>query len=68
MGQDRFEILYSKKNVGDEDEAVVGTVLLTNGRGFLITTVTDPEGQWFRVYGIQQRKLVMVYSGGGASC
>jgi hypothetical protein len=68
MDQDIFQILYWKENVGDEDEVVVGTVHLTNGRDFLITTVIDPEGQWFRVYGIRQRKLVMVYSGGGSSC
>ena len=68
MDQDIFQILYWKKNVGDEDEAGVGTVHLKNGRDFLSTTVTDPEGQWFRVYGIRQRKLMMVYSGGGSSC
>jgi hypothetical protein len=68
MDQGIFQILYWKKNVGDEDEAVVGTVHLKNGCDFLVTTVTDPEGQWFRVYGIRQGKLVMVYSGGGSSC
>jgi len=68
MDQDVFQILHWKENVGDEDEVVVGLIHLTNGRDFLITTVTDPEGQWFRVYGIRQRKLVMVYSGGGSSC
>jgi hypothetical protein len=68
MDQDRFQTLRWKENVGDEDEVVLGVVHLTNGREFLITTVTDPEGQWFRAYGIRQGKLVMVYSGGGSSC
>jgi len=68
MDQGRFQILHRKENVGDEDEDVLGTVHLTSGRDFLITTVTDAEGQWFRVYGIRQGKLVRVYSGGGSSC
>ncbi len=68
MDQDRYEILHWKENTGDEDEVVLGTISLKNGRDFLITTVTDPEGQWFRVYGIRRGKLVMVYSGGGSSC
>jgi hypothetical protein len=68
MDQNRFQILHWKENVDDEEEFALGTVHLTSGRDFLITTVTDPEGQWFRVYGIQQGKLAMVYSGGGSSC
>ena len=64
----QFHLLHWKQNTDDEDEFVLGTVHLTNGRDFLITTVTDPEGQWFRVYGIRQGKLAMVYSGGGSSC
>lgn len=68
MHQNIFQILRWKENLGDEDEVVVGAVHLTNGRDFLITSVTDPEGQWFRVYGVRGRKLVMVYSGGGSSC
>lgn len=68
MEQGRFQMMHWKENVGDEEEDVLGTVHLKNGREFLITTVTDPEGQWFRVYGIRQGKLTRVYSGGGASC
>jgi len=66
--QGQFRLLHWKENTGDEDEVMLGTVHLTNGRDFLITTVIDPEGQWFRVYGIRQGKLAMVYSGGGSSC
>jgi len=68
IDQGRFRILHWKNNVDDEHEVMLATVHLTNGRDFLITTVTDPEGQWFRVYGIRQGKLVRVYSGGGSSC
>jgi hypothetical protein len=66
--QGQFRLLHWKQNTGDEDEVMLGTVHLMNGRDFLITTVIDPEGQWFRVYGIRQGKLAMVYSGGGSSC
>jgi len=68
MDEGQFHILHWKQNTGDEDEVMLGTVHLTSGRDFLITTVIDPEGQWFRVYGIRQGKLAMVYSGGGSSC
>ncbi len=68
VNQGQFHILHWKQNTGDEHEVMLGTVHLTNGRDFLITTVSDPEGQWFRVYGIRQGKLSMVYSGGGSSC
>jgi hypothetical protein len=68
MDQGRFQILHWKNNADDEHEIMLATVHLTNGRDFLITTVTDPEGQWFRVYGTRQGKLVRVYSGGGSSC
>jgi hypothetical protein len=68
VDQSQFHLLRWKQNTGDEDEVMLGTIHLTNGRDFLITTVSDPEGQWFRVYGIRQGKLAMVYSGGGSSC
>jgi hypothetical protein len=68
MDQGQFHILQWKKNVDDEDELVLGTVHLTSGRDFLITAVRDPESQSFRVYGIRDSKLAIVYSGGGSSC
>ncbi len=68
VDQGQFHLFHWKENTGDEDEVALGTVHLTIGREFLITTVSDPEGQWFRVYGIREGKLVMVYSGGGSSC
>jgi len=68
MDQGRFHILHWKKNMEDEEERVVGTIHLKSGRDFLITTVRDPESQWFRVYGFLDGKLKLVYSGGGSSC
>ena len=68
MDDGRFQIIHRKENVDDEDEDVLGTVHLKNGRDFLVTTVSDPEGQWFRVYGVRNVRLIRVYSGGGASC
>jgi hypothetical protein len=68
MHQGRFHLLQWKKNVDDENELVLGTIHLTNGRDFLITTVSDPESQSFRIYGISAGRLIVVYSGGGGSC
>jgi hypothetical protein len=67
MQQGRFRLLQWKENVDDENELVLGTIHLTNGRDFLITTVSDPESQSFRIYGISSGRLRVVYSGGGAS-
>ena len=64
----RFRFLHWKENIDDEEERVVGTIHMKNGRDFLITTVSDPESQWFRVYGIRDGKLALVYSGGGSAC
>jgi hypothetical protein len=68
MEQGRFHLLQWKRNIEDENELVLGTIHLNNGRDFLITTVSDPESQSFRVYGIKDGQLKMVYAGGGSSC
>jgi hypothetical protein len=68
MAQGHFHLLLWKKNIDDENELVLGTIHLKSGRDFLITTVTDPESQLFRVYGIKDGRLALVYSGGGAAC
>ncbi|HEY5330652.1 MAG TPA: hypothetical protein VIJ79_12255 [Acidobacteriaceae bacterium] len=68
VDQGRFDVLSWKKNVDDEDERILGTIRLKSGRDFLITTVSDPESQTFRVYGLRDGRLVRVYSGGGSSC
>jgi hypothetical protein len=68
MRHGKFEILQWKQNVMDEEERVLGAIRLKNGREFLITSVNDAEGQWFRVYGISEGKLAIIYKGGGSSC
>lgn len=64
----RFHLLHWKQNTEDEDERVLGTIHLNSGHDFLITVVSDPEGHWYRVYGIRDGKLTQVYAGGGSSC
>jgi len=66
--QGRFHVLHRKQNVDDENQQVLGTIRMKNGREFLITTVSDPESQSFRIYGIRDGKLALVFSGGGSSC
>jgi len=66
--QGRFHILHWKKDAEDEQERVLGTIRLKNGRDFLVTVVSDPESHSFRVYGIRDGHLALIYSGGGSSC
>ncbi len=68
LDQGSFHILHWKQNSEDENERVLGTIRLKTGRDFLVTVVSDPESQSFRVYGIRNGRLALVYSGGGASC
>jgi len=68
LSQGHFNLLHWKQNTEDEDERILGTLRLKNGREFLVTTACDPESQRFRVYGIRDGKLTMVYEGGGSSC
>jgi hypothetical protein len=68
MGQGRVRIVHWKKNVEDEDERVLGTFALKSGREFLVAVVGDPESHWYRVYGIRDGHLDLIYSGGGSSC
>ena len=68
MEHGRLHVLRWKRDVTDEEEQLVGTIRLKSGRDFLITTVSDPESQTFRVYGILDGHLKLVYSGGGSSC
>jgi hypothetical protein len=68
LDRGQFQLLHWKQNSEDEDERILGTIHLKSGRDFLITTVSDPESQSFRVYGIRNGHLALVYSGGGSSC
>ena len=63
----RFRVILSKK-MDDEDMQVLGTIRMKNGREFLITTASDPESQLFRIYGVVDGKLKLVFSGGGSGC
>jgi hypothetical protein len=68
MAEGHFHLLHWKKNIEDENELVLGTIHLKSGRDFLVTTVSDPESQSFRIYGLKDGRLTLVFSGGGASC
>lgn len=63
-----LKVLLAKHNAGDEDESVLGTIRLKSGREFLVTSMHDSEEQWFRVYGIINDKLAIVYTGGLSDC
>jgi hypothetical protein len=64
----RFRVLHWKQNTQDEDERALGTMRLKTGRDFLITVVSDPESHFYRVYGIRDGQVTLIYSGGGSSC
>jgi hypothetical protein len=64
----QFHLLHWKQNTEDEEETLLGTIALKNGREFLITAVTDPESHFFRVYAIRAGRLTLIYTGGGSSC
>lgn len=68
MEDGRFHFLYWQTNTEDEDERMIGTIHLKSGRDFLIVSDIDPESQSFRVFGIRNGKLILVYSGGGSAC
>lgn len=68
MDHNHFKILHWKKNTEDEQERILGTIHLNSGQEFLVTVVSDPESQSFRVYGIEDGRLKMIFSGGGSSC
>ncbi len=64
----RFHVLFWKHNTEDDNEQVLGTVTLKNGKEFLVTSVNSPEAQFFRVYAMRDGRIEMVFSGGGSSC
>lgn len=68
MENGRFHFLYWQANTEDEDERIVGTIHLKSGRDFLIVSDSDSESQSFRVYGMRNGKLILVYTGGGSAC
>ncbi|MGA2834331.1 MAG: hypothetical protein ABSE55_14780 [Terracidiphilus sp.] len=66
--QNQFHLHYWKDNVEDENEQILGTIHLKSGRDFLITSISDPESQFFHIYGIRNGKLALIFSGGGGGC
>jgi hypothetical protein len=69
MSNGRFHLLSWQNRVNtDENEQILGMVHLRSGRDFLVNTVSHPEGQYFRVYGIRDGKPTVVYWGGGGGC
>jgi hypothetical protein len=68
MNRSHFYLLFWKENTGDENEQILGTLHLKNGRDFLVTTTSDPESQFFRIYGIRNGRLTLIFSGGGGGC
>jgi hypothetical protein len=68
MQDGRFHSLFWKKNTEDEDERILDVIHLKSGKDFLVNTVNHPEGQFFRIYGIRDGKLSLVFSGGGGGC
>jgi hypothetical protein len=68
LGGGKFHTLHWKQNTGDDQETLLGTIALKNGRQFLITVVNGSEWQFFRVYGIRSGRLALIYTGGGSSC
>jgi hypothetical protein len=68
MDHGRFQLLHWKENTGDDNEQILGLIHLKNGRDFLVNTTSDPESDSFRIYGIRDGKLALIFKGGGGGC
>jgi hypothetical protein len=68
MDQGRFHLLIWKENTVDENEQILGFIHLKNRRDFLVNTISHPEGDFFRIYGIREGKLALIFEGGGGGC
>lgn len=67
----KYDLLRWNKNGGEDGDTVesaLGVIRLKNGREFLITTESDPEGQKFYAYEIKDGRLQIVFQGGGSGC
>ena len=63
-----FRLLHWKENTGDDNEQILGLIRLKSGRDYLVDTTSDPESYSFRIYGIRNGKLTMIFEGGGGGC
>ena len=68
MEQERFHLLFWKESTSDENELIVGTIRLKNGMDFLVNEVSDPETYSYRIYGIREGKVALIFRGGGGGC
>lgn len=68
MQGSRFHVLFWKRNLDEENEQVLSIIRLRSGKEFLVTVVNTPESQFFRVYGLQNGQVRLVFEGGGSSC
>ncbi|HEY6447324.1 MAG TPA: hypothetical protein VIY53_12760 [Acidobacteriaceae bacterium] len=68
MRDGRFHLLHWKENLEDEDEQILGLIHLKSGHDFLVTAISEPESNYYRIYGIRDGKLAMVFQGGGGTC
>jgi len=67
LAQGRFQVIQSKQ-LDEQDQQVLGTIRMKNGKEFLITTMSDSESQSFRIYGVVDGRVKLVFWGGGSSC
>jgi hypothetical protein len=67
MMQGTFHLLHWKE-ISDDNERVLGIIHLKSGKDFLVNTVSDPETDYYRIYGIRNGKLEMIFEGGGGGC
>jgi len=68
MENGHFRVLYWKENTSDENEQVLGLIHMRNGRDFMVDSVSHPEGNFFRIYGVRKGELAVVFEGGGGGC
>ena len=68
MDQGHFRLLFWKENTSDDNEQILGLIHMKNGRDFLVNTASDPESDHFRIYGIRNGKLALIFEGGGGEC
>lgn len=68
MADGHFRMLFWKRDTEDDNEQILGTIVLKDGKEFLITSVNSSEAQFFHVYAMHDGSVWMVFSGGGSSC
>jgi hypothetical protein len=67
MDRGHFDLLCYQRT-DDEDERFLGMIHLKNGKDYIVDTVSDPESQFFRIYGIRNGTVALVFEGGGGGC